>query len=63
MTNNSYNKEELLASIKDYGSFDIFYNSIEHESDNFENVFWEMKDNLFEKIKKLIEELTKDKTE
>jgi hypothetical protein len=58
MTNNNlFNKQELLASIKDYDSFDDFYDSINHESDNFVEVFWEMKDRLFERIKERIDTL------
>ena len=56
MTN--FEKNELLALIKDYGNLDIIYNNTETESDGFGACFWEMKDMLFNKIKTLIDSIS-----
>ena len=53
-----FEKNELLALIKDYGNLNIIYNNAETESDSFGTCFWEMKDMLFDKIKTLIDNIS-----
>lgn len=53
-----FEKNELLALIKDYGNLNIIYNNAETESDGFSDCFWEMKDMIFDKIKTLIDSIS-----
>ncbi len=55
MTN--FEKNELLALIKDYGNLDIIHNNAEAVSDGFSDCFCELKDMLFDKIKQLIDNI------
>ena len=53
----NYDKNELLALIKDYGNLENIYNNSDIQSDGFGTYFWDIKDKLFEKIEEIISKL------